>query len=428
MGIRILVLIGAAALAAPFAFSQTGFPLESLQIKGNEAIPVQRIVSATGLKIGASVDRPEFNAARDRLLATGAFESVGFDYKPSAKNTGFDAVFTVVETAPLLSYRFEELPASDAALREALRKQEPVFVDAIPPTPQVMNRYSSFLAGFLGKGIKVIGSVNADTGEPMIVFRPMGDRLNISEINFTGNVVLPTQELWKIINAVAVGVPYSEPLFRQMLDNSVRAAYEERGRIRVAFTKIETTKSTDNEGVDVAVTIVEGEPYKLGDVNFKGVAASQVSGLNKLGNWTKDQVVDFRAIDDGLSRIRKSFREEGYLHVDTKVARDIHDADHTVNLTVTVEPGPRFSMGKLTIKGLDIFSEPTIRQIWKMNEGVPYKESYADSFLTRIKSEDLFDNLGKTDMHADVNEKTHVVDVTLTFLSPKAAAAAEKKP
>ena len=81
----------------------------------------------------------------------------------------------------------------------------------------------------------MIGEVNSDTpGELMIVFRPMGTRLNVSEVNFKGNVVLPNTELWRIINPVAIGAPYSEPLFRQMLDSSVRLAYEERGRVRVA--------------------------------------------------------------------------------------------------------------------------------------------------------------------------------------------------
>ncbi|MEP6960613.1 MAG: POTRA domain-containing protein [Acidobacteriota bacterium] len=429
MGIRILVLLGAALLAAPFAFPQqpTGFPLESLAVKGNDEIPADRIISASGLKLGALVDRPQFNAARDRLLATGAFESVGFDYKPSAKQTGFDATFTVVEVQPLLHYRFEELPQSDAALREALRKQEPVLVDAIPPTPLVMNRYSSYLATVLGNGIKVIGSVNADTGEAMIVFRPMGDRLNVSEVNFTGNVVLPAQELWRVINMVAIGVPYSEPLFRQMLDSSIRTAYEERGRIRVAFPKIETRRSADNGGIDVLVTISEGEPYKLADVNFKGVASSQVSEVNKLGNWTKDQIVDFKAVNEGLARIRKSYREDGYLRADTKVARDINDTTRTVTLTVTVDPGARFKMGQLGIKGLDILSEPTIRKLWRLNPGDPFKESYPDAFLAMLRSGDFFDNLARTSMKADINEQTKVVDVTLTFLGEKGAAAADKE-
>jgi outer membrane protein assembly factor BamA len=212
-----------------------------------------------------------------------------------------------------------------------------------------------------------------------------------------------------------------------MLDSSVRLAYEEKGRIRVVFPKIETAKSADNDGIDVAVTVEEGPAYKLGDVSFKGVTSREAPELNKLGNWAKDAVVNFAEIDSGIRRIQKSFREDGYLRVETPIARVVHDDTKTVDLTITIQPGPRFNMGKLTIKGLDILSEPAIRKAWRMNEGDAYKESYPDAFLAMIQSEGYFDNLARTGAEADLHEDTHKVDVTLTFLGAKAAAAADKK-
>jgi outer membrane protein assembly factor BamA len=291
-----------------------------------------------------------------------------------------------------------------------------------------MNRYSMALARFLNNGTQVIGEVNSDIpGELMIVFRPMGTRLNISTVNFKGNVVLRETELWRIVNPVAIGAPYSEPLFRQMLDSSVRLAYEERGRIRVAFPKIDTVKSTENDGLDVTVTVDEGETYKLGEVNYNGADARQETELNKLGNWTKGQVFNFADIDAGTARIRKSYREDGYLRVEAPVTRQIHDDTKTVDLTIAIQPGPRFAMGSLTIKGLDILSEPTIRKLWRMNPGDPYKESYPDAFLAMIQSEGYFDNLARTGAEAILNETTHTADVTLTFLGAKAAAEADRK-
>src|SRR5437870_2862637 len=112
-------ILGAVLTAAPFVFAQapSAYPLESLRIQGNDQFRSERIIAASGLKIGQAVAKADFDRARDRLLATGAFEKVGYEYKPSAAKTGFDAVFEVVETTPLYRYRFEELPATEAALR-----------------------------------------------------------------------------------------------------------------------------------------------------------------------------------------------------------------------------------------------------------------------------------------------------------------------
>lgn len=412
-------------IGAGFAFAQSGFPLESINITGNEAISAERIAAATGLKIGKPVERTDFNAARDRLLATGAFTSVGFKYQPSAKNTGIDAIFQVVETQPLYRYRFEELPASDTAIREELRKQEPVFGDMIAPTPQVMNRYASEIAKYLASngspGIQVIGEITPDANsEPGILFRPMGERRVISEVDFKGNSALSTPELRKAINLAAVGARYTETLFQQILDASVRGTYEEKGYVRVAFPKIETARSTRDDGVIVTVTVEEGQQYTLGDVTITGVDPPQASQLNRTGGWKKGEVFDVSIINTGIAKIRKSFREDGYLRVAATTKRDIDDTKHTVDLEIAIQPGPLFTMGMLTIKGLDIISEPVIRKLWNLKEGDPYRESYPDAFVQMIKDEDYFDNLARTGVEADLRGNNSV-DVTLTFYGAKAA-------
>ena len=61
------------------------FPLETLRVQGNQRITAEKIMAVSGLKIGAPVVKADFDAARNRLLATGAFESVGYEFKPSAR-------------------------------------------------------------------------------------------------------------------------------------------------------------------------------------------------------------------------------------------------------------------------------------------------------------------------------------------------------
>src|SRR5262249_9478711 len=65
----------------------TTYPLESLRIEGNKLIPSARIIAASGLTIGSKVQKGDFDKARDRLIATGAFENAGYEFKPSAAET-----------------------------------------------------------------------------------------------------------------------------------------------------------------------------------------------------------------------------------------------------------------------------------------------------------------------------------------------------
>ena len=117
--------------------------------------------------------------------------------------------------------------------------------------------------------------------------------------------------------------------------------------------------------------------------------------------------------------LHKRYRGNGYMHVSEKVDREVHDADHTVDVVVTIDQGPQYRFGKLKIDGLDILSEPEIRKMWGDHEGKPFQPDFPDSFLARVREEGIFENLGKTRAETDIDEASKIVDVTLHFTGGK---------
>ena len=407
-----LILLLCGALGAQTAEK---YPIEALRIQGNDHIAAERIVAASGLKTGALVQKADFDAARERLLESGAFESVGYSYKPGATNTGYDVTFQVVEVATLYPYRFEALPGPADALRAALRRQEPLLSDRIPATPQVLNRYNGAIRKFFEGKVEVTSEVTSDSGTLEIVFRPTGERARISEVNFTGNQVILTPLLNQKLSTAAVGISYSEPLLRRVLDSAIRPMYEERGRIRVSFPEITAKKAETSDGVVVSIAINEGPAYNLGTVALSGMPAADVAQLEKSTDWHKGETVNFANVEANLEKIRQRQRAQGFLRADTRVVREIHDQDRTVNLTINVERGTQFTLGKLNIQGLDVISEPAIRKMWKIEPGQPFQDGYPEAFLNRVRDEGVFDNLGKTRAESNIDNDTHTVDVTLYF-------------
>jgi outer membrane protein insertion porin family len=315
----------------------------------------------------------------------------------------------------LYPYRFEALPASSDALRAALRKQEPLLGDKIPATPQVLNRYNAAIYRFFDSKVEAAGELNSDTGNLEIVFRPVGERARIAEVKFTGNREMLTALLLQKLSKDAVGIPYSEPLLRRVLDSTVRPMYEEQGRIRVAFPEITAKKAETNDGVVVTIAINEGAVYNLGTVTLAGLPTAEVAQLQKSDDWHKGETANFTKVEASLEKIRQRQRTQGYLRASTNVVRDIHDEDHTVNLTVNVDRGPQFTLRKLDIQGLDLIGEPAIRKMWKIEPGQPFQDGYPEAFLSRVREEGIFDNLGKTRAESNIDEATHTVDVTLFF-------------
>jgi len=392
------------------------FPLEALRVEGNQKLTVEKILAVAALKIGEPVIRTDFDQARKRLMETGAFQSVAYEFKPSADAKGVDGLLRVIEVDTWFPYRFEDLPASEEALRAMLRKREPVLDDRIPATKEVITRYTAEIEEFLGGKVEVTGKVIADVPDnPAIVFRPPGARFNIAEVHFIGNDVLPTSTLVSSLSQVAVGVPYSDETMHQLLDASTRAQYEERGRIGVSFPKIAVEKAAKIDGVSVTVTVREGESYNLGAVKVMGVPPDEADGVKYIGKWRSGEIANLESVRAGAIKIADRLRSDGYLNVTQKTDHTVHENDHTVDALITVNAGPQYHFGKLTIDGLDVLTEPQIRKVWIMSPGSPFRPGYADQFLKDLRDQGVFENLGETRAEKTVNEKTKIVDVKLVF-------------
>ena len=64
------------------------WPVETLTVEGNQNYTREQVLAVAGLKVGQLAGKPEFEAARDRLTATGVFETVGYKFEPGANKQG----------------------------------------------------------------------------------------------------------------------------------------------------------------------------------------------------------------------------------------------------------------------------------------------------------------------------------------------------
>lgn len=418
------------AAAGTSAAKEDSWPLETLTITGNHIYTSKQIIAVTGLKLGQAVSEGDFDAARTKLLATGAFTSIAFRFAPSANHKGYAGTFEVSEVDQVYPFRFERLPATAAEMTAWLKQHEPLFESKIPGTQVLLERFAKDLQPFVeSKGYKgkVIGRVTSDApGELVVVFRPAAPPPAIASVAFTGNKALPNTALHSAFAQVAVGMPYSEKLVRQMLDSSIRPLYEARGRLQVAFPSVESEPATDVEGVAVKVRVDEGPSFKFGDikVDSRTLGARE---LLKVASLNSGDTANFDSVKDAVDRIQKRFHGAGYLHSEVTVERHLNDKDKTVDVVFRTNSGPLYEMGKLTIKGLDIESEPAIRKVWGMAPGKSFDANYPQMFLDRIKEDGYFDNLKETKAEQSINEQDHTVDVTLTFVGGKPAVDPARK-
>jgi outer membrane protein assembly factor BamA len=150
-------------------------------------------------------------------------------------------------------------------------------------------------------------------------------------------------------------------------------------------------------------------------VNIEGPSPLAPEVLLKAGDFKTGDVANFDRVSQGLERIRLAMRHAGYLEAKVTTERKLDNEKKAVDVAVHIDAGPQFTMGKLTIVGLDLNGEFEIKRIWSMKEGKPFNADYPELFLTRVREEGLFESLGKTKSDFKINDRDHTADVTLTF-------------
>lgn len=405
-----------AATTAPAADK---WPIQSLVVEGNHNYTKEQILAVAGLKTGQMAGKPDFDAARERLQATGVFEEVGYRFAPAADGSGYAATFSVVEVGQVYPVIVQGLPIQLADLNAWLKSKDPMYNGKLPGTAEAVKRYTALVEQYLSsknQAQAVLGKLSpAGNGEYGVVFRSAAPIPAVAEVKFTGSKVIPATTLQNHIAEVAIGFPYTEEGFRNLLNTSIRPMYEARGYLAVKFPKIVTAKATDVEGLALDVTVDEGAEYKLGEVRIVGVYASKSAQMLRVAKFKIGEVVNFDEVNAAIERMKKPLERQGYMRASSTIDRKVNDKAKTVDLAVRIDPGPQYLMGKLNIEGLDLDSTAGIRELWAPKEGGPFDADYPDYFISRVREEKMFDNLHDAKASTKIDEQNHTVDVTLVF-------------
>ncbi|GAB4363683.1 MAG: hypothetical protein OHK0021_07550 [Bryobacter sp.] len=417
------ILLCFCAPAGELAWAQApevAFPVASVRVDGLRQLREEQVVAASGLPVGAKATKKDFDAAMQRLLATGYLDRVGYRYEPVT--SGYALTWEVQEVSVFYPVSFPDLQGKEAEAKAALTKTDPLFGDKIPATDEVLRRYARALNDTFGLKAEddvLRGKVvSNDAGELRIEFRATKPLPTVYKVDFRGNKLLPGEELRVLAAASAVGLVWDEAAFRKVLELRITPVYEARGRLRVRYPKIEATPSPGLNAVDVMVEVEEGEEYKLRKVSVEGLGKSNEEML-RAGEFQEDLPANMTLVAEGAKKIEAAVRRNGYLDARVNEVREVDDAAKAVDVELIVEPGARYSFEALEIRGLDIISEPAIRKMWKMERGDPFNPEYPDQFLERIRTEGILDNLGNTRSRYQFDESTRGVTVTLTFEGEK---------
>jgi outer membrane protein assembly factor BamA len=115
-------------------------------------------------------------------------------------------------------------------------------------------------------------------------------------------------------------------------------------------------------------------------------------------------------------------KSHGYLDAKIDADPELDRAAHTVNYTITVQPGPVYRMGMLTLVNLSEAQKAELMPYWLLKPGDVFDTELIPKSVNdyhRMRAEAVQSIRGGFGAKWTENQEAHTVDVVVTFDVPK---------
>ncbi len=424
VGFLLALVCGPAWAQAPAEGYGTS-KIASVTISGSKRFSEDELARDIGLAPGTVVNRPDIQAAADRLSALGWFSDVQYRFETTAK--GVNIQFTVHD-APCHPVWFDNFPwFTDAELAAAIRAAGWPYDGTVPEAGSALDGYREAIARLL-KTKKIEGEVEgelvqAPESDSLIErFRVNGGQVWVASLEFSDAVAREDLHLKGVLDTI-VGKPYSRYNLALFLIEHVRPAYTSRGYVRSRFGEpvaefIGDPMKPLSDRIDVRVPIEPGVQYHWGGATWSGEQGIAAATLDGLLGFAAGEPADSLKLQAGWDRIAKEYAKLGYLQAKVDPAAEYNDAEGRISYAVHIEEGIQYRMGRLVLTGLSLAAERQLLANWKIARGDVFDDSYFEEFLNG-GAKKIFQNtpvrFERIGHLLRPDPKTKTVDVLLDF-------------
>jgi outer membrane protein assembly factor BamA len=418
-------------LAPPPALTQTEdnptASLSGVRIDGQKLLSEPQIVALTGLALGAQVGRSDLQAAADRLVQTGLFSKVGYNFQT---RSGVVVTYHVVES-PRVPVYFDNIPwFADSEFADAIRKKLSFFDGTLPEGGAVVDQAADAVKELIASHDLPVTLEHSVTPNPVgegnvQLFKVEGASLRIAKLEFSDATLLDSKAVQQHLSEI-VGKPYSRMAIDLFLVEAIRPVYLRKGCLHAKLgpPEIRLTGNPNQKLPDelpVFVPIDPGPVYHWKEAHWTGnTAVSEFTLSGQMGLKAGD-VADGMQIEAGWERVEEEFGHHGYLEAKVSPVAAFDESAHSVSYSVTIQEGRQYRFGKMVLTGLSPTAERKLLAAWPIPQGDIFDKAKYEEVLTRLQlhEEQIFGELPlhyeKVGHWLEPDAAAGTVDVLLDF-------------
>jgi len=403
-------------------------PLKEVRFEVLKTIPEAVALAVTGLQPGSTVSRKDLQASADRLVQSGFFTKVSYEFRGKADGV---AVTYHLRESPRIPAYFDNFPwFSDGELGDAIRKKVAFYDGSLPEVGDVLDQAADALNELLasrGLQVTIEHSVTPSPfGEGNVQeYRIQGAALRIARIDFSDPAVAESPAVEQHVSEV-LGKPYSRLTIDLFLTENVRPLFLQKGLLRAKLGPPEV-RLTGNpnqklpEEIPVYIPVSPGPVYHWKNAEWSGNSLlSSITLASGLG-IKPGEIANGMAIEAAWDNLREEYGRRGYLEAKIDPTPSFDDQAHTISYSVKIDEGKRYVFGTMVLTGLSVTAERRLRAAWPIQVGETFDKTKYEDFLTQLQlhPENVF---GDLPLHYDnvghwlkTNTEMGFADVLLDF-------------
>jgi outer membrane protein insertion porin family len=413
------------------AAQPSGTTVKSIEIRGNKRIELPGIAGRLTLKVGDPYTPENVRGQIKILYDSGYFEDV--QVETESVPGGIALTFLVREKPFITEIVFdgnEEL--SDEKLKEKITIKSQAFLDQ----QQVKESAEKIRIAYQEDGyynaqvIPIVQTLDEDR-KRLTFFVKEGDKTRIKTVVFDGLRAATKEEIFKV-TATREWVPWygiitqlKLPSFlsdagilkREELSNDVERIREvllNKGYLNSQIGLPTVELSDGKKWFTVKFAIVEGEPFTVSEVGFRGNTVFEVPELRDGLKIKEGEIFQRAKIRDEITRITDLYGAKGYAFAEVVPNVTQNAEERTASIIFNIKEGEMMRIRQININGNDKTKDNVIRREIRVDEQDVIDTPSLKRSFQRLNNLNFFETveilpqqveMDKVDLNVRVKEK-----------------------
>lgn len=383
----------ALALTPGLAEAQS-FTFDRVTIEGAQRIEPSTILSYANLPRGQALTGGELNAAYQRVLASGLFESV--DFVPQGRTL----VINVVEFPTINRIAFEgNRRIKDDALAPLIQSQSRRVFSAsqAEADAQVIAQAYSEAGRFAARVTPRIIR-RADNRVDLVFEILEGAVSEIERLNIVGNQAYSDWRLRRALSSKQAGllrsVIRSDTFIEDRLafDQQVLSDfYQSRGYVDFRVTSVNAEIAEERDGYFVTFNVQEGQQFTFGDISvISDLPDADADEFAEVLKVRPGMVYSPSIVENAIARLERYANKLGlnFVRVEPSISRN--DRDLSLDVEFALVRGPRVFIERIDIEGNTTTLDRVVRRQFRVAEGDPFNPREVRESAERIRALGFF--------------------------------------